>query len=426
MANAARLAGEFIGKRTAAHPTASRRMLALCFGAYDLQLMTSPPKGMVPYQTQAALQATKFIHRCLSHTRRTAVVSIFTPCEYFMALDKPLLFAEGLAGFLNGIWMDQTLLGIAHEQAVTRTLCSYHQILLGAAESHLLDTPGYIINTTTCCDANASTFRELSRIWNIPRLQIDVPQEETPGSVEYVAGQLRNMKAFIEEQEGRKIDPQKLSRVVETENRNTAMLHECMELISHKQLTRTMLTDMYQIFYPLVMAGSEGSEIAYRSMLEALRQAPESDPKTVRIMWAHSIPFWQLSLKQLLEKDPQVQFLISDMNLIYQDYPLDMNHLEESMARRLIHNYYAGPLKDRTDAVARWAKIMKADGVVWFAHWGCHHTQGAGPLARKQLEKQGLPCLVLDGDGADRSNINDGQMKTKLQAFLEMLKEAKG
>lgn len=31
--------------------------------------------------------------------------------------------------------------------------------------------------------------------------------------------------------------------------------------------------------------------------------------------------------------------------------------------------------------------------------------------------------LTLDGDGCDRRNINDGQMRTRLEAFLELLEE---
>jgi benzoyl-CoA reductase/2-hydroxyglutaryl-CoA dehydratase subunit BcrC/BadD/HgdB len=32
---------------------------------------------------------------------------------------------------------------------------------------------------------------------------------------------------------------------------------------------------------------------------------------------------------------------------------------------------------------------------------------------------------VLDGDGCDRENVNDGQMTTRLQAFLEILEKRK-
>ena len=32
-----------------------------------------------------------------------------------------------------------------------------------------------------------------------------------------------------------------------------------------------------------------------------------------------------------------------------------------------------------------------------------------------------VPMLILDGDGIDRRNSHDGQIKTRLEAFLEML-----
>ena len=33
----------------------------------------------------------------------------------------------------------------------------------------------------------------------------------------------------------------------------------------------------------------------------------------------------------------------------------------------------------------------------------------------------GIPMLILDGDGIDRRNSHDGQIKTRLEAFLEIL-----
>ena len=33
----------------------------------------------------------------------------------------------------------------------------------------------------------------------------------------------------------------------------------------------------------------------------------------------------------------------------------------------------------------------------------------------------GIPMLILDGDGIDRRNSHDGQIRTRLEAFLEML-----
>ncbi len=42
-------------------------------------------------------------------------------------------------------------------------------------------------------------------------------------------------------------------------------------------------------------------------------------------------------------------------------------------------------------------------------------------MAKKALEAEGFPVLVLDGDGCDSRNVSDGQMVTRVNAFLEQL-----
>ena len=45
----------------------------------------------------------------------------------------------------------------------------------------------------------------------------------------------------------------------------------------------------------------------------------------------------------------------------------------------------------------------------------------ASEKAQQQLEAAGFPTLILNGDGVDRSNTSDGQISTRLGAFMEML-----
>ena len=69
------------------------------------------------------------------------------------------------------------------------------------------------------------------------------------------------------------------------------------------------------------------------------------------------------------------------------------------------------------------ADTVGADGAVLFAHWGCKNTIGASSLIKRSLEREGLPTMVLDGDGCNPANASDGQISTRLQAFVEMLTE---
>lgn len=42
-------------------------------------------------------------------------------------------------------------------------------------------------------------------------------------------------------------------------------------------------------------------------------------------------------------------------------------------------------------------------------------------MLREEMTKKGVPMLVLDGDAMDRRNDQEGQLKTRLEAFLEMV-----
>ena len=41
----------------------------------------------------------------------------------------------------------------------------------------------------------------------------------------------------------------------------------------------------------------------------------------------------------------------------------------------------------------------------------------------KRIDKNNIPSISIDGDGVDRRNGQDGQNKTRLEAFFEMIKD---
>ena len=93
------------------------------------------------------------------------------------------------------------------------------------------------------------------------------------------------------------------------------------------------------------------------------------------------------------------------------------------MTGRLLSNTANGAGQRRIDAVLRLAEDLDADGVVWYCHWGCKQTAGLSALAKRELEEKGYPTLILNGDGGDRNNVNDGQTVTRMEAFLELLEK---
>ena len=61
----------------------------------------------------------------------------------------------------------------------------------------------------------------------------------------------------------------------------------------------------------------------------------------------------------------------------------------EAMAKRMVHRALNGGIKRRIETGIYHAKQVKADGAVWFAHWGCKHTLGGAQIAKRMFEEGG-------------------------------------
>ena len=155
-----------------------------------------------------------------------------------------------------------------------------------------------------------------------------------------------------------------------------------------------------------------------RFLLNDVKKAPAKKGK--KIYWMHTIPFWSDAVKNELCFQEKAQIVGCELSRVCEP-DFDPEKPYEAMARRMVYHALNGSAIRRIEAGIRHAKETGADGVVWFGHWGCKHTLGAAQLAKRKFEEQGIPLLILDGDGCDRSHGGEGQTSTRLGAFLEML-----
>ena len=146
----------------------------------------------------------------------------------------------------------------------------------------------------------------------------------------------------------------------------------------------------------------------------------EPKKKGKNIYWMHTIPFWSGAVQEALAFNENAQIAGCELSRTFEP-DFDPEDPYDAMARRMVYHGLNGSAVRRIEAGIRHAKDVKADGAVWFGHWGCKHTLGAAQLAKKKFEEAGIPMLLLDGDGCDRSHGGEGQTSTRLGAFLEML-----
>lgn len=355
----------------------------------------------------------------LRHPEQAVMVNLFLPCELLHALGVQPMFPEGISVYIANTGCQRFFGEAAEAAGVPESFCSYHKTMLGMAESGVLPPPLMIANTTLACDANQLSFRRLAELYGVPHTVIDVPHSCDEDAVHYVADQLRELGRQLEDLCHKKLNSEVLRETVARSQQTIETYRAYLEARGGVTLPVTMTGELCAMISTHVMLGRPESLAFNQQILQAARHAPPADGKK-RIFWMHTLPNWQDSLKDILETGTRCELAGSDMPA---GALLDMDPDQpyESMARRVVYSASNGPASRRVEDAVRRAKEARADGVVLFCHWGCKQTLGLSQLAKEKLETEGFPTLVLDGDGCDARNVADGQMVTRLGAFLEQL-----
>ena len=306
----------------------------------------------------------------------------------------------------------------AENQGIAETLCSYHKTFLGAAQKGLLPKPKCIVYTNLTCDANLLTFRTLADFYQVPVFAIDVPWNQTTENVQYVADQLKDLKIFLEKNTGKTISEDRLKERLACSKRTLENYKKYQQMRADRYVPSDLVTPLYAGMTNNILLGTAEEEKYTQMLLEDIKKAPAAKGK--HIYWMHTIPFWSDAVRQELCFNEKAQIVGCELAETCEP-DFDPENPFEAMAERMVYHSLNGSALRRIEAGIRHAKQAGADGAVWFGHWGCKHTLGAAQLAKKKFEEAGLPLLILDGDGCDRSHGGEGQTSTRLGAFLEML-----
>ncbi|MCL2492828.1 MAG: 2-hydroxyacyl-CoA dehydratase family protein [Clostridiales bacterium] len=414
--------GNLLKKQIGPKPARARRMLRLGL-AYErarLRLRAGVDREIPKSLTLLNRIAVASVSRAFAHPERTAWVNLFAPTELVLAFGLTPLSIECFSSFMGGFRIEDRLLVEGENAGLSDTLCAYHKAFLGAAECGILEKPLMTLTTTLACDCNVNSFRHIGQRFGVPGAVLDIPYEYNDGTVRYVTRQLEETVALLEKRTGRRLDPTALAAVLECENRTRRMHTEALRLMASRDFPCTLTLHMFKLFATHLLLGSAEIENYYERLLEELRRAPEQN--AVRVLWIHLIPFYEKTLQGYFNNNARYRIMASDFDIDGDPAgPLDPEKPLESLARKMILNIYDGPFERKTDAVLRLAEALRPDGVICFGHWGCKQSIGGAPQLKRAFDGRDVPFLLLDGDGLDRRNSMEGQIKTRVDAFMEML-----
>jgi benzoyl-CoA reductase/2-hydroxyglutaryl-CoA dehydratase subunit BcrC/BadD/HgdB len=289
--------------------------------------------------------------------------------------------------------------------------------------------PDFLVATSAVCSGGMALIESLARHFKKDLFVVHVPHGKDEKAVDYLAHQFRDLAEFVADKTGEPLDPERLRQAVENTNRARAALVETYRLASAVP-TPARRRDL--VNFGIVMAlflGTEGGvEVAEAYRDEFARKVDSSTAgipgEQVRLMWLQNRIQFKAPLEEMLETEYQAAVVVDELNDVAWE-PVDPDDPFEGFARRALSVPFIGSIRHRIETLKRLAKQYRVDGAVNPCHWGCRQGTGGRGLIQEGLKEAGIPVLNLEVDCIDPRNFAEGQLRTRLQAFVEMLLEQK-
>ncbi|HIS32692.1 MAG TPA: 2-hydroxyacyl-CoA dehydratase [Candidatus Limivivens intestinipullorum] len=409
---------DYVKEQTQEKPGETWDKMLLGFKANKLRMKLLPKKGLAKGYQKLEAMMMSFVADSLGRPDSYVWGNIFSPCEIMHSIGLSTLSIECLSCYFSGYHLEDYFIDYAQNTGIAPTLCSYHKTFVGAIDSGAVPVPEYAVTTSLSCDGNLNTFRYLEKKKGVPFTFLDVPYGDDEASVDYLAAQLRSFAEELAGRFGKTFREEELREVLRIENETREELLKFLRLQSERYYPGEMISHLYMMMGTHLLMGTKEFLELVRFMNEDIKTYPKLEGK--KIFWVHLLPFYQETLQKYLNCNPDYQIIASDI-IIDSMEKLDPEHPFHALAKKIIRNLYNGSYSHKADMVANLADMLKPGAVIQFCHWGCKQSSGGSLLLKERMQEMGIPMLILDGDGIDRRNSHDGQIKTRLEAFLEML-----
>jgi benzoyl-CoA reductase/2-hydroxyglutaryl-CoA dehydratase subunit BcrC/BadD/HgdB len=285
--------------------------------------------------------------------------------------------------------------------------------------------PDFLVATSSPCSGGLAVMENLARHFGRDLFVLHVPQEASPAGVRYLADQMRELAAFVSAHTGEPLDRERLAAAVGHTNAARERMAEVFRLAARTPSPANgKVLGNFGIVMALLLGTPAGEAVAraYRDDFRARaeRGAPGVPGERRRLLWIQNRIQFKHPLIEVLEQDYGAVVVADELNAITWE-PIDPADPFEGLARRSISIPFNGPIERRVAHLQAQAREYRVDGAINPCHWGCRQGTGARGLIAEGLRAVGVPVLNLEVDCIDPRPFAEGQLRTRLEAFAEML-----
>lgn len=380
--------------------------------------------GKKGYMKEALLYSLQETQAAFQRKRPVVWCSTFVPTELVYALGGVPFMPEVAAGFAASLGLATDMLVRAEGDWLNADLCSIHRCGIGLVLEGLMPRPDLVISSSHLCDGAKKYLQQISYEYGCPYYLL-----ETPYQLEDADWLARQIRSLVDELQGKlKVKKIAFERVFTYSNQAYQYHKEVNEL--RKALPTPFSGEQAMNLVPMefMSFGSQGGVRYYKKLAEELTLKVKNTEGVIpdekyRLLWLHLKPYYPQKVFCTLHAMGAV-VCFEEFSQLYWE-PLDPEKPYLSLARKMINHFGWGPLKKQIDSILHLVAEYKIDGVIGFCQWGCRQSSGRMDKIKKSLQEKNIPFLSIDGDLVDSRNYREGQLLTRLQAFVELLEGQK-
>ncbi len=372
----------------------------------------------------------------LAGQKPVAYVTSGAPVEMLHALDVLTVYPENY-GALCGARKDSVrLCELAEADGYPPDLCSYARGHIAASfypEGAPLDglpRPDMLVCCNNICSTVLKWYEALADYYGCPLFVFDVPfqrgPEPEPHVIDYVAAQMEGLIAWLQAQVGREMDPDRFRHTLELSRQAIELWTQIRELGAHHP-SPLNAPDLFLAMAPIVvLRGSQTAVDFYQEMKAEVEARIEAGiaavpGERIRLLW-DNIAIWYRLFRFYRLFAEQGACFVADTYTNGWSVNLSLDEPIVGLARAYAAPFINLNLEARARVLNDLARRFGVDGMVMHANRSCKPFSLTQPDLKEALRAEmGLPSLILEADMTDSRLYNEGVIKERVAAFLEML-----
>ncbi len=355
--------------------------------------------------------------------------STFVPSEIIYALGAIPLYIESFSAIAASLGICPPMLQASEKSGFSKDSCTFLRGVMGASLKEMLPQPDALVSTSYYCDGDPKIFDIFAEKYEKPHFYLHVPFEaEAESAVNMLADQLEEITFELAKVTGREFKQEMLSEIIVNSNEAYKFCTKAMDL---RKSAPSLMRGTEAFDYIAAISqlwGSKELVRIFQILLEELEERSANnetglDDEQFRLLWCHLRPYYNDDLFDYLEINHNAVVAFENVNLVTWS-EMDPEKPFKSLATKLLTSAGIGPAERMTGWVSKMVTDYKIDGIVWMASWGCRHFNSLAQIVKGELRKENnVPFFILDLECVDETNYSKEQVRTRLDAFMEVLSE---